>query len=160
MRSFNQVYEEIYKSNHDELEKMRKDRANKTVILIAVTILAIFLITRIFAQKTVFYVPFEWMVMLSIMLVVIISSVNKAKFTKIFKPKVIEPFVKNVDPNLNYYANKGIMSALYRRGEFERYDLYSSEDYENLLEDQKTYIKTLARKDLLKRKKILEKGEI
>ena len=48
MRSFNEVYEEIYKSNHDELEKIRKDRAKKTVILTAVTIIGIFLIIRSF----------------------------------------------------------------------------------------------------------------
>ena len=142
MRSFNEVYEEIYKSNHDELEKIRKDRAKKTVILTAVTIIGIFLIIRSFniygSSSPVFFV---WMIILALMLGVIISAVNKGKFTKVFKQKVIEPFVKNVDKNLNYYSNKGIMSALYRRGEFERYDLYSSEDLIEGILDEKYAIR-------------------
>lgn len=43
---------------------------------------------------------------------------------------------------------------------FSFIDSYTSIEYENLLEDQKTYIKRKARSDLQKRKMSLEKGEI
>ena len=42
---------------------------------------------------------------------------------------------------------------------FEYINSYDSMEFENLLEDQKSYIKIKSKKDLLKRKKSLEKGD-
>jgi len=42
---------------------------------------------------------------------------------------------------------------------FEYIDKYENIEYENLLEDQKCYIKVKAKRDLIKRKKSLQKGE-
>lgn len=42
---------------------------------------------------------------------------------------------------------------------FDYIDAYENIEYENLLEDQKSYIKTRVKRDLLKRKKSLKKGE-
>lgn len=141
MKSFNEVYEEIYKSNHEDLENLRKDRAKKTVALTVVAIIGIFLIMKSFTRYGSFTIVFPWMFVLSIMLLVIISATNKGKFTTVFKQKVIEPFVKNIDKNLNYYSQKGIGSVLYRKGEFESFDLFSSEDLIEGLLDEKYAIR-------------------
>ena len=73
---------------------------------------------------------------------------------------MLNPDVSDCQIELYLEIIKMLSSGVGYEEIFEFIDLYSSEDYENLLEDQKTYIKTLARKDLLKRKKSLEKGEI
>ena len=128
MKNFNEIYEEIYKQNHEDLEKLRKDRAKKAAILTAVALIGMFIIMKVAMNNMGSMMFFSWFLVISIMLIVIITATNKGKYTKIFKQKVIEPFVKNIDENLNYNANKGISSALYRQGEFELFDRYSSED--------------------------------
>lgn len=137
MKNFNEVYEEIYKQNHEELEKLRKDRAKKAATLTAVALIGIIIIMKVATNimGSIMFLP--WFIVISIMLIVIISATNKGKYTKIFKRKVIEPFVKNIDENLNYNASQGIASVLYRQGEFEHFDLYSSEDaIEGILDDK------------------------
>jgi len=131
MKSFNEIYEEIYRQNHKELETLRKSRAKRAGIIIAITLLFIaFLIYLALKAGGNNFKLFGVMALFSIgiMVVVIISAVNKGKYTALFKQKVIEPFIKNIDENLNYNPNGKIESSLYRKGEFEGFDRYSSED--------------------------------
>lgn len=128
MKSFNEIYEEIYKQNHEELENLRKSRAKKTAIIVAITLIGLFIIMKIALDSMRSFIFLPWFIVITMMLIVIITATNKGKYTKIFKQKVIEPFVKNIDENLNYNPSKGIASVLYRRGEFEHFDRYSSED--------------------------------
>lgn len=128
MKNFNEIYEEIYKQNYEELEKLRKDRAKKTAILTAVTLIGIIILMKFAINNMGTHIFFPWFIILGVILVVIISATNKGNYTKIFKQKVIEPFVKNIDNNLNYNSSQGIASTLYRKGEFESFDRYSSED--------------------------------
>jgi len=128
MKSFNEVYEEIYKQNHHELEQLRKNRVKRATVLTAVVIVGIFLLIKNASNSMSFGVFIPWILIIGIMLVVIISVTNKGKYTNMFKQRVIEPFVRNIDENLSYNANRGIASVLYRQGEFEFFDRYSSED--------------------------------
>lgn len=127
MKSFNEIYQEIYKENNEELENLRKSRAKKSIILTGISIIGVCLIIKIFVKYTsIFILP--WILVLGLMFAIIISALNKGKYTPIFKEKVIAPFIKNIDENLQYYPKKGISSSIYRDGEFEGYDSYSSED--------------------------------
>jgi len=126
MKSFNEIYEEIYKNNNEDLENLRKSRAKKAIILITIAIVGIVLI-MINAMNSMSFFAI-WYLVIGVMLIVIISAVTKGKYTAIFKQKVIEPFIKNIDENLSYNPTRGIASVLYRRGEFEYFDKYSSED--------------------------------
>lgn len=129
MKSFNEVYEEIYKNNYEELENLRKSRTKRTLILLAIAFAGIFIIMKtVMNSGMAGFFFFPWIMVISIILIVLITATNKGKYTTIFKQKVIEPLVKNVDENLNYDARKGIPSSIYRKGEFEHFDLYSSED--------------------------------
>lgn len=137
MKSFNEIYEEIYKTNYEDLEDLRKSRAKRTKILIVVAILGMFFIMKSAVNNVTFSVFIPFFLVIGIMVVVIISAVNKEKYTKIFKQKVIEPFVKNIDKDLKYNPTKGVSSVLYGRGEFELFDIYSSEDeIEGILDDK------------------------
>ena len=131
MKSFNEIYEEIYRQNHEDLEKLRKDRAKRATIIIAITLIFVaFLIHCAVKTGGNTYKLFGlWALFVSgVMVIVLTANANKGKYTKIFKQKVIEPFIKNIDENLNYNPSKGIASVLYRQGEFEAFDRYSSED--------------------------------
>lgn len=128
MKSFNDIYEEIYKQNHEELETLRKSRAKRTAIILAVALVGIFIIMKVAMESMGSIIFLPWIIIVSIILVVIITATNKGKYTTIFKQKVIEPLIKNIDENLNYNPTKGIASVLYRQGEFEHFDRYTSED--------------------------------
>lgn len=128
MKNFNEIYEEIYKQNHTDLENLRKSRAKRSGTLIAVALIGIILIMILVSKSMTSMVFLPFFIVLGLMSAIIITAINKGKYTKIFKQKVIEPFIKNIDENLNYCPTKGIASALYRQGEFETFDRYSSED--------------------------------
>ena len=122
MKSFNEIYEQVHKESYKELEELRKNRAKKALIFIIVAILAL----AIFFATTKTLTPF---LLVAVMMILIIGmSLNKRKYTPLFKEKAIKPFIKNLDENLEYYPMKGISSVIYRQGEFERYDNYASED--------------------------------
>lgn len=128
MKNFNEIYEEIYKSSHEDLENLRKSRAKRTAILTAIALIGIIIIMKVAMNSMGSMMFLPWLMVISIMLIVIISAANKGKYTTMFKQKVIEPFIKNIDENLSYNPTKGIASVLYRQGEFEYFDRYSSED--------------------------------
>jgi len=128
MKSFNEIYDEIYNKNHEELENLRKSRARRTAILLVVTLIGVLIIMKVAMSSMNSFIFFPWIVVISMMLVIIITATNKGKYTIVFKQKVIEPFVKNIDEGLTYNSQNGINSGVYRQGEFEHFDRYSSED--------------------------------
>lgn len=50
-------------------------------------------------------------------------------YTVEFKTKIMNKMVTGFDEFKLYEPNRGISSSLYREGNFERYDYYTSEDY-------------------------------
>lgn len=138
MKSFNEIYEELHNESNEELEKLRKSKARKSLILIIVAVVALIAIiypTLAKTQNSEF--PYNILssaykivfVITNVMIIIIIvTALNKTKFTATFKEKVIAPFIKNIDENLQYYPNKGLTSNMYRNGEFESYNCYHSED--------------------------------
>ena len=134
MKRFNEIYEEIYKNNNAELEKIRKSILKKIILITVVAIIVI-----------LYFIKDEGICALAIMISMIVETIvitnNKGKYTKIFKSKVIETFVKNLDSNLNYYYDRGIAAAIYRKAEFEKFNIYSSECLIEGLLDGKHLIK-------------------
>ena len=122
MKKFNEIYEEIYKQNIDELELLRKAKIKKFIITIIITIIVIALVV----QKTVFFFPYVFII--AMMIIVFSMAFGNRKYKNRFKKTVIASFIKNLDENLNYYPEKKMDSALYTQGEFESYDNYYSED--------------------------------
>lgn len=134
MKSFNEIYEQVYKENNDEMSKLKFKKKSATILFIVSIVIAwIFLLNL--SNK------FEAGVVIvsissAIILITAIVSYNSAYRQK-FKTNIIYTFVKNVDKNLTYYPNKGISTIMYRKGEFERFDEFSSEDsIEGILDDK------------------------
>lgn len=122
MKSFDEIYKEIYNKNFNELEYLRKARIKKFAIAIIIAIIVILLTTRGVAV----YVPYTLIIVM--MILVFNMAFGNGKYKNKFKETVIATFIKNLDENLNYYPKKKMDSALYTDGEFESYDNYYSED--------------------------------
>lgn len=52
----------------------------------------------------------------------------KKEYTRIYKEKVIMKFINSYDENLEFFYEKGIPIAIYKEGNFEKFDCYYSED--------------------------------
>lgn len=133
MKSFNEVYEHVYKESFEELETLRRESKTKLLKSI-ITICVVVFITLIIIKETagINYYSFQTLLpfcfVAVVILIIIMVATSKSKYVPTFKEKVIKPFVKNIDKNLEYNPQGGIPSRLYRMGEFERYDNYYTED--------------------------------
>ena len=135
MKSFNEIYEEIYKQNIDKLELLRKSKIKKFFIAMILAIIVIILAIQISAV----FLPY---ILIIIMMILIFSmAFGNSKYKKTFKQTVIATLVKNIDENLNYYPEGKIGSVLYRQAEFENYDNYYSEDTIEGILDRKYAVK-------------------
>jgi len=125
MKSFNEIYEQVYKENNAQMSKLKAKKRNATILFIVSIIIAwIFLLnlSNKFEAGVV-------IVSISAVIILITAIVSyNSTYRKMFKTNIISTFIKNVDRNLTYYPNKGISTVIYRKGEFERFDRYSSED--------------------------------
>lgn len=141
MKSFNEIYEQIYKDNNEELSKLNRKNKIYIMLFILAIIPSILCILNIFStdksSKLVTIIVALIIIIVDIKLIKSINSCN-SKYKKMFKNNVITAFVKNVDKNINYYPEKGISSTIYLNGEFERhFDIYSSEDaIEGILDEK------------------------
>lgn len=136
MKSFNEVYEQVHKESFEELEILRKKAKRKlfrSLLIIGIVIVFVVFFFKkansdyfMSGRQTIFLFYFSAViVMISI---IVITAISKTKYTPTFKEKVIGPFIKNIDENLQYRPNEGISSVIYRMGEFEGYDNYYTED--------------------------------
>lgn len=136
MKSFNEVYEQVHKESFEELEILRKKAKEKLFRALLIIGIVIAFVAFLFnkansnysmsGSKVIFLFYFSAaIVMISI---IIIVAISKTKYAPTFKEKVIGPFIKNIDENLQYRPNEGISSVIYRMGEFEGYDNYYTED--------------------------------
>lgn len=134
MKSFNEIYEQVYKENNAQMSKLKEKKRNATILFIVSIVIAwIFLLNL--SNK------FEAMVVIVsisavIILITAIVSYNST-YRKMFKTNIISTFIKNVDRNLTYYPNKRMPTIIYRKGEFEGFNEFSSEDViEGILDDK------------------------
>ena len=121
MKSFNEIYEEIYRENHENLENLRKKNSRKYIYFLVIILVTVFLV---YIEQIIF--AFLLFIIFTIFL---LKSIDKKRnYVSEFKEKVIEPFIKNIDDNLEYSPTSGIEPYLYKQGEFEGFDIYRSED--------------------------------
>lgn len=136
MKSFNEVYEQIHKESFEELETIRKKAKKRLLISILIIVAVLCFAIILFRKSTESFAISSGRVIFSFgfsativtIAIIIVVSINKVKYVPIFKEKVIKPFIKNIDENLEYNPNGGISAGLYRMGEFEGYDNYYTED--------------------------------
>ena len=134
---FNEVYQKILEENTSEMEEARKEAQkekthnNKFLAKIIIIDIIIIFLVLIFAP-----VLFEFV--LSILFVVSsIIHINRLlknkdskidKFRSDFKTKVVNALIKSFNQQLEYEPYSVICSYMYDEAEFEKYDLFDSED--------------------------------
>ena len=122
MKSFNEIYEKVYKESNTTLEQARNKATNGMLLIIFI----ILMVGTIFSVITKSFLLI-FMALLIIALYIAFSR-NRRNYTKLFKEKVIRTFVKEYSSTLEYLPSKGIGKLSYIKGEFERPDRFFSED--------------------------------
>lgn len=122
MKSFNEIYQNVYKESAEPLEEMRRKTKNE-IIFVQIFAIIIGIILMLLTKQILF-------VFLAIVIAVIYSgcSRNHRQYTTMFKNDIIKKFIKEYNENLEYEPNSGIDRLTYNKGEFESYDLFHSED--------------------------------
>jgi len=122
MKNFNEIYAEVYKENAEELEYLRKRVIKKVMIII-------FIFLTIGGMLS-YIVNIGMFLMLPIFIILLYLTVSKSKkqYDKMFKENIITRFVKQYDNELNFDHDRGIARITYLQAEFERFDIFESED--------------------------------
>ena len=122
MKSFNEIYEKVYKESNKPLEQARNKATNRMLLAIFI-ILMIGTISSVITKS--FLLIFGALIVIALYMA---FSRNIRDYTKLFKEKVIKRFVKEYSSSLEYLPNKGISESSYINGEFEKPDRFFSED--------------------------------
>lgn len=122
MKNFNDIYEVLYREYNDKLEKIRKDVVKEQIITLIIALVIAIVLSKIF---------YSWIFIVLALVIVVFKSAFSRKsrlYKTIFKGELIKKLVKENDENLDFEPERGIASIIYNKGEFERYDVFKSED--------------------------------
>lgn len=120
MKSFNEIYEKVYKESNTTLEQARNKATNGMLLIIFIIIMVGTIFSVITKSFLLIFTAFI------IIALYIAFSKNRKNYTRLFKEKVIKRFVKEYSPTLEYMPLKGISRLTYIKGEFERPDRFFS----------------------------------
>ena len=144
MKTFDEIYEELQKSNNQELnnawkEAQTESKRTRNISLIVCTIIDIIAIMVLGNSGIVNIMPFSilpiaLMVFVIDMIVVVIVNIlfskNKNKYNLKYKEIVVKKIMNNFYDNLEYFPQKPMPEYIYKEGSYdEHYDEYISEDY-------------------------------
>lgn len=122
MKNFNDIYEVLYREYNDKLEQIRKDVVKEQIITLIMALVITIILSKIFHS---------WIIIILALVIVVFKSAFSRKsrlYKTIFKGELIKKLVKENDENLDFEPERGIASIIYNKGEFERYDVFKSED--------------------------------
>lgn len=122
MKNFNDIYQVLYREYNDKLEQIRKEVVKEQIKTIIITLLLIIVLSKIFHS---------WLFILILPVVLVLKSMFSRKlnlYQTIFKEEIIKTLVKENDENLDFQPERGIARTIYNKGEFEKYDVFKSED--------------------------------
>lgn len=97
---FEELYKNLYSEHISELEKVRKKSKNITIVLCVFWIIG--LIVSIFIKSENIRDVLMLISGVFMVIVCILAAKNNAKYTKIYKNKVVANFIKLIDENLEY----------------------------------------------------------
>ena len=97
MRSFNEIYEEIYKENYEEFEKRRKGFLYKNIGVLLVTFLyCFFVLPKMFLEEKEFGIMLGIIVFSIVTFFVVTNKKREDTKNNGFKEQVTEKFIKNI----------------------------------------------------------------
>lgn len=122
MKKFNEIYLKICENSGRELEELRINNKKRIMLIMLISVGVSFLLAVI-TQNIGFI-----MLIFIIMAVMLLKNKSRWKYKKLFKEKVIGEFVKNYSDNLEFFPYEGISRMSYLNAEFERFDIFHTED--------------------------------
>ena len=121
MKNFSEIYQKLYKENHEELEALRQESKKKHIIALACIVLLAIIISLTINTGIGVFVGILGLLISCVL--PFSSELNKA-----YKFKVIKNLVKYYDDGLEFSPTMRISSFDYRQAEFESYDNFYSND--------------------------------
>lgn len=133
MKSFNEIYEKVYKECSEPLEMLRKKARNKFIGSVLIFIIIGAILNKI--TKANIFIVIAILISSLYMLFFksreqynVSFSKSRKQYNVVFKEKVIKSFIKEYSENLEFHPLRGIPQQTYSKARFEYYDNYYSED--------------------------------
>lgn len=129
MKDFNQIYKKIYDECYEEIEKRRKEKLRKRLILCAFCVIIAIII--IFPFISALNLPILILAsFISLYFIVFISfAIFGNDYNKIYKNIIISRLVSYYDKNLEFNESLNTPEYKYKFAEFENYDEFNSNDF-------------------------------
>lgn len=121
MKNFSDIYQKLYKENHEELETLRK-KNQKTRIILFICVLIIAIIVSL-AINTIMGV-FIGIIGLIFSAALPVSK----KLNTLYKSKIIKKLVNYYDDGLDFSSTMHLSPYDYKQAEFEHFDEFFSND--------------------------------
>ncbi len=128
MKSFSEIYGEIYKESNEKLEGLRKQVLKREITVILLIIFFLIAITILF------YTKHELLSFLLVIIAIVLSfkdlkkrNVN-TRYEKLFKEEVFGKFISEYNSSLSFEAEIGTNVKDYEDGEFENFNAYYTEN--------------------------------
>ncbi len=110
-----------YKKLINDNKKLKTLFIVNIIILIIIFFLLILFILKLFTEERFLYFAI-------LFIMIVICVINYYFSNKIFKEEIIVKILDEISPDLFYNHNKGISEKDYRFADFEKYDIFKSED--------------------------------
>lgn len=116
--NFDTLYNQVYSETHKELAQSLRPTKIKLIIIAILLIIITFI-------KPVFILLALPTFIISVLL---LNHTSTPKYRHLYKTKVLQRFIQLYDKNLKYNPDSGIPNTIYDEAEFEKYEIYKSED--------------------------------
>ena len=130
MKSFNEIYQQIYKESGEELKNLKEESKSGMIMLLVLVIAYIIAFCGAFIfSKAYLIIPL--LISLVVVFIIVLVKANKKyeKYRLQYKEIVVKKFVKEYSEQLEYSPQRGIGPREYDQAGFDGYyDIYHSED--------------------------------
>jgi len=133
MKNFNEIYQKIHTEKSSIVEEERKKDLNKFIVIICIAII-------ISLTLNVMQFNHGAVLVLLILGVISIFFLIGGKHNSMYKQLIINSLIKEISDKLSYNPNGRMNSVDYRSAEFEKIDIFTSEDYITGIMDDETKI--------------------
>ena len=140
MKNFDETYNEL--KNNNELNNVWREAKNQNkkvkrttiIVLLIMDLIMILFLKKIDSSKFfIAYAMFLQLFMNVIVCLVVFTITKLSKkqmnFTNEYKDKVLKKIMNNFYDELEYFPNKPMPEYIYKEANYERYDIYESNDY-------------------------------
>ena len=148
MKTFEDIYQEITNSDNSEIKeahekakiKQNKYRTIGIIIGLIINILVLLSIINNFGFHSIIFMLVIDLFIYIITNLAISMSKEQRKYLDLYKNKIIKKIIENFYTNLEYFPYKEIPEYIYKTGNYEYYEKYTSDDYFEALIDEKNSI--------------------